>query len=96
MTVSTANAAALDIDREFRTALAHGATTDEVRMARVLIEVNAVEVNPRNTHAAVSTALGAAARLIAGGQFVHPGQVRRLYGNGGITYDLVNEAVTAR
>ncbi|AGU91939.1 hypothetical protein ADAWI_17 [Mycobacterium phage Adawi] len=82
------------IDREFRSAIAHGATTaDEVRLARALFDVHAVEVTStyhRDITAAVTVALGAAARLT-----LQPSQVRRLYGNGQLTYDLVNEAVAA-
>lgn len=78
---------AREIDREFRVAIAHGAaTTDEVRLARALFDVNAVEPRPAN----VALALGAAARLT-----VSPSQVRRLYGNGYGTYELVTEAVAA-
>lgn len=83
---------AADMDREFRSAIAHGAaTTDEVRMARVLFEVNAIDTRPAN----VGHALGAAARLIDGGKVVSPSQVRRLFGNGGQMHDLVTEAVVA-
>lgn len=83
---------ATNMDREFRTAIAHGAaTTDEVRMARVLFEVDAIDTAPRN----VGHALGAAARIIASGVIVTTGQVRTLYPNGGSVYNLVNAAVSA-
>lgn len=86
---------AADMDREFRSAIAHGAaTTDEVRMARALIEVHALEVPAHNVARGIGHALGAAARLIDGGKVVSPSQVRRLYGNGGQMFDLVCEAVT--
>lgn len=76
-----------EIDREFRIAIAHGAaSTDEVRLARALFDVNAVDPSPAN----VALVLGAAARL-----YLIPSQVRRLYGNGHQVYDLVNEAVAA-
>ena len=87
---------AADLDREFRSAIAHGAaTTDEVRMARALFDAHALELVAHNVPRSVSHALGAAARLIDGGKVVSPSQVRRLYGNGGQMFDLVCEAVTA-
>lgn len=83
------------IEREFRTAAAHGAATrDEICMARALFDVHAVEVTStyhRDVTAAVTVALGAAARLSG----LMPSQVRRLYGNGATTHDLVDEAVAA-
>ncbi|AER48935.1 hypothetical protein SEA_DONNY_21 [Mycobacterium phage Donny] len=81
----------MEIDREFRTAAAHGAADRyEIRIARVLFEVNAIEPRPAN----VAHALGAAARILDCGK-VMPSQIRRLYGNGGLTYDLVTNAVQA-
>jgi len=80
----------ITFERELRIARAHlGASTDEVRMVRALVDVHAVE----STN--LEVAFGAAVRLYDNG-LVHPGQVRRLYGNGGSTYDLVNDAVAAK
>lgn len=78
-----------DIDREFRTAIQHGADTDEVRLARALFDVNAIEPHPHN----VAHALNAAAIINRRG--LMPSQIRRLYGSGGSTYDYVTEAVAA-
>ena len=84
---------AREIDREFRVALLHDIDANEVRMARALLDVNAVEVNPRNVYASVVVALGAAAIINRRG--LMPSQIRRLYGNGGHTYDYVTKAVAA-
>jgi hypothetical protein len=81
---------AADIDREFRTAIAHTeASTIEVQIARALFEVGAIDASPKN----VAHALGAAARINAG--YVSASMVRRNYGAGGITHDMVTEAVVA-
>ena len=75
--------AASILDRRIRVAAAHlGSTSDDVRLVRAILEVHATDN--------VEVAFGAAARLT-----LMPSQVRRLYGNGGLTYDLVNEAVAA-
>ena len=81
---------ATDIDREFRVAMARtGASADEVRMARAVFQVQALDARPDT----VADALSVAARLVAKGLL--PSQVRRLYGNGGQMFDLVREAVDA-
>ncbi|AHJ88317.1 hypothetical protein CG91_gp017 [Mycobacterium phage 39HC] len=81
---------AVEIDREFRVAIAHTeASTAEVRMARALFDVHALDARPDT----VADALSAAARLVDMGLL--PSQVRRLFGNGGQMHDLVTEAVAA-
>ncbi|AKF14685.1 hypothetical protein SEA_ALANGRANT_20 [Mycobacterium phage AlanGrant] len=83
MAHTTRTFAAAVLDRRIREAAAHlGSSTDEVRLARAILEVHATDD--------VVVAFGAAARLT-----LLPSQVRRLYSNGYGTYDLVNEAVAA-
>ncbi|AGT12757.1 hypothetical protein REPROBATE_21 [Mycobacterium phage Reprobate] len=83
----TANTfAAAELDRRIREAVAHtGSSTAEVRIARFLLAAEVVST--------VEHALSTAARLDAAGYL--PGQITRGYMAGGITYDLVNEAVAA-
>lgn len=83
MAHTAATFAASILARRIRVAAAHlGSTSDEVRLVRAILDVHATDN--------VEAAFGAAARLT-----LMPSQVRRLYGNGGLTYDLVNEAVAA-
>lgn len=75
------------LDHEFRAAVRTGTDTDEVRLARALIDVGAVDACPDN----VVLALSAAARLK--GLRIFPGTVRRSYNMGGITRNYVDQAI---
>lgn len=78
------------IDDEFKRAAAHtGSGSDEIRLARALMDVGAVEAYPVN----VALALSAAARLDE--QSITPSCVRRNYPMGRQTHAFVREVVSA-
>ncbi|AON96927.1 hypothetical protein BI081_gp180 [Mycobacterium phage Tonenili] len=84
------------VNRDLRDAVAKGEATDEqVRYARALIEVHAVDVSPYygSRQKDVRFALDVAAHLIASGKFVTTHQVRSLYPVGGLTYDLIRDLI---
>ena len=90
MTAQLSTYAALELDREFRTAkAATECSTQELQIARALMDLGIIDARPAN----VARALSAAARLEAG--YLSASLIRRNYGVGGLTYDLVNEAVAA-
>lgn len=79
-----------EIDREFRVAIQHTqAPTVEVQIARALFDLGIIPAAPRN----IAWALGAAARLEAG--YLSASLIRRNYGAGQLTHELVTAAVAA-
>lgn len=79
-----------ELDREFRTAKAMTeASTVEVHIGRVLMEMGIIEAAPRN----VAAALSAAARLNAGA--ISASVIRRNYPMGGLTHDFVSAIIMA-
>lgn len=74
-----------EIEQEFRFQQDRkGATADEIRMARAIMDTGMVEARPANVKLAI-----AAGRKLN----ILPGQVRRNTRAGGITFDLVAQAV---
>jgi len=87
---STLTFAANELSREFRIAATMtGADSAEIQMARMLMEIGVIAEIPAN----VPLALSAAARLVEQGHLAS--QIRRNFGIGGITFELVHRAVTA-
>ncbi|ACH62828.1 hypothetical protein SCOTTMCG_183 [Mycobacterium phage ScottMcG] len=94
--MSTLYIASAALDRDFADAVRKGeATGDQVRYARALIEVHAVDVSPYYgaRQKDVRFALDVAAHLIASGKFVTTHQIRSLYPAGGLTYDLIRDLI---
>ena len=82
--------AAFQMNEEFKVAVAHtGSDSNEVRIARALFSVEAIESFPAN----VSLALSAAAMIAEQG--ITASQVTRNYPIGGTTHNWINKVVSA-